>query len=171
MALQNSEAYDVAAKAWGKFIDANAGDSRVNRARHYQGVCYFRTAVTAADAKQADAARQAFDAAEADFAAVVKVPRFDLLEEAYLFRGLAQFKRAEIESAAQAAECYRLAAASLDALVKNFPRSKYLAQALYCRGDCTTMQGMRTRRPASIARPSPSRPTRSSNRKSCMPWA
>ncbi len=141
VALQNSEVYDVAAAAWGKFIDGTPADSRVNRARHYQGVCYFRTAVAAADAKQTDAARKAFDAAEADFTAVVKAPRFDLLEETYLFRGLAQFKRAEIESGEQAAECYRAAAESLDALVKNYPRSKYLAQALYCRGDCAYHAG------------------------------
>ncbi len=141
VALQNSEVYDVAAKQWGKFVDGNPGDSRVNRARHYQGVCFFRTAVAAEDAKQPDAARKAFDAAEADFAAVAKVPRFDLLEETYLFRGLAQFKRAEIEQGEQAAECYRSAAESLDALVKNYPRSKYLAQVLYYRGDCADHAG------------------------------
>jgi TolA-binding protein len=141
VALQNSEVYDVAAKQWGKFIDGTPGDSRVNRARQYQGVCYFRTAVAAADAKQTAAARKAFDAAEADFAAVANVPRFDLLEETYLFRGLAQFKRAEIEQGEQAAECYRLAAESLDALAKNYPQSKYLAQALYYRGDCAEHAG------------------------------
>ena len=97
VALQNGEVYDLAASAWGKFIEANPSDSRVDPARHYQGVCYFRTAVSALEAKQNDAAAKAFDAAEQAFDAVVKAaPRFDLLEETYLFRGLAQFKRAEI---------------------------------------------------------------------------
>ena len=172
VALQNSEAYDVAAKAWGKFIDANPADSRVNHARHYQGVCYFRTAVAAADAKQTDAARRAFDAAEADFAEVVKVPRFDLLEEAYLFRGLTQFKRAETEPAAQAVECYRLAAASLDALGKELSAKQVFGPGGFtAAATVPTVQVMRTPRPASIERPSRSRPTRRSSRKSCMPWA
>ncbi len=142
VALQNSEVYDLAASAWGKFIEANPGDSRVTRARHYQGVCYFRTAASAIEADQADAARKAFDEAEDDFAVVVKAaPRFDLLEETYLFRGLAQFKHAEIETGKQAAECYAAAATALDALLKNYPKSKYLAQVLYTRGDCAYHAG------------------------------
>jgi TolA-binding protein len=142
IALQNSEAYDLAAGAWGKFIEANPDDSRVARARHYQGICYFRTAISAMEAKQNDAARKEFDAAERDFDAVVKAtPKIDLLEETYLFRGLGQYKRAEIESGEQAAEYYRSAAAAFDALLKSYPKSKHLAQVLYRRGDCADHAG------------------------------
>ena len=105
--LQNREAYDLAIDAWGSFIQAYPTDSRVNQARHYQGVCYFFTAVAALDAKQTDAALKSFDAAEQSFDAVVKAaPRFELLEDTYLYLGLAQFKRAEIEPADQAAKQY-----------------------------------------------------------------
>ncbi len=142
VALQNSDVYDLAASAWGKFIEANPGDSRVTRARHYQGVCYFRTAVSAIEGRQNEAARKAFDEAEEDFAIVVKAaPRFDLLEETYLFRGLAQFKRAEIETGEEAAKCYAAAATALDALLKDCPKSKYLAQVLFTRGDCAYHAG------------------------------
>ena len=65
--LQNREAYDLAIDAWGSFIQTYPTDSRVTQARHYQGVCYFFTAVGALDAKQTDAALKSFDAARAEF--------------------------------------------------------------------------------------------------------
>jgi len=140
--LQNDEVYDLAAGAWGKFIEANPGDSRVIRARHYQGVCNFRMAITALDARQNDAARKTLDAAEQAFDAVIKAgPGFDLREETFLFRGLGEFKRAEIEPTEQKMECYKSAAATFDALLKNYPKSKYLAQVLYTRGDCAYHAG------------------------------
>ena len=86
---------------------------------------------------QAEAALKAFDDAEQSLAAVVKTaPGFDLLEETYLFLGLTQFKRAEIEPAEQAAKHFEAAAATFDALLKSYPQSKSLAQVLYTRGDC-----------------------------------
>jgi cellulose synthase operon protein C len=142
VALQNSEAFDVASDAWSKFIEANPGDPRAIRARHYLGICYFRSAVAALEAKQNDAAGKAFDAAEQAFDAVVKAdPKFELMEETYLFRGLAQFKRAEMEPAEQAGKRFEAAAATFDGLVKQFPQSKYLAQVLYARGDCAYHAG------------------------------
>ena len=135
--FQNREAYDLAIGAWGNFLQAYPTDSRVTQARHYQGVCYFFTAVSALEAKQTDAALKAFDAAEQNFDAVIKAaPRFERLEDTYLYLGLSQFKRAEIEPAEQAAKQYEVAAATLDTLLKNYPQSKNLAQVLYTRGDC-----------------------------------
>ena len=99
-------------------------------------------AVSALEAKQNDAAAKAFDAAEQDFDAVTKaVPRFELLEETLLFRGLADFKRAEAEPAEQSAKHYAAAAAAFDTLLQNYPQSKYLAQVLYTRGDCAYHAG------------------------------
>ena len=142
MAFQVSEAYDLAADEWGKFIEAYPSDSRAIRARHYRGICYFRLAVAALDAKQLDAARKLFDAAEQSFDAVIKGGSgFNLLEETYLFRGLGEFKRATIEPHDEAARRYRAAAADFDAIVKNYPQSKYLAQVLYARGDCAYYTG------------------------------
>ena len=142
--LQNREAYDLAIDAWGSFIQTHPTDSRVNQARHYQGVCHFFTAVAALDAKQTDAALKSFDAAEQSFDAVIKAaPRFELLEDTYLYLGLCQFKRAEIEPAEQAAKQYEAAAATLDTLLKSYPQSKNLAQVLYTRGDCAYHAGQK----------------------------
>ena len=172
VALQNSEAYDVAAKAWGKFIDANPADSRVNHARHYQGVCYFRTAVAAADAKQTDAARRAFDAAEADFAEVVKVPALrsvggsvslpwsDTVQEGGNRTGCAGRRMLSLGGRITGRAGKELSAKQV------FRPRRFTAAATV-----PTVQVMRTPRPASIERPSRSRPTRRSSRKSCMPWA
>ncbi len=142
--LQNGEAYDLAIDAWGSFIKAYPTDSRVTQARHYQGVCYFFTAVSALDAKQNDAALKSFDAAQQSFDAVVKAaPRLELLEDTYLYLGLSQFKRAEIEPADGVVKQYEAAAATLDTLLKSYPQSKNLAQVLYTRGDCAYHVGQK----------------------------
>ncbi len=142
--LQNREAYDLAIDAWRSFIQTYATDSRVTQARHYQGVCHFFTAVGALDARQTDAALKSFEAAEQSFDAVVRAaPRFERLEDTYLYFGLSQFKRAEIEPADQAAKRFEAAAATLDKLLKNYPQSKNLAQVLYTRGDCAYHGGQK----------------------------
>jgi TolA-binding protein len=135
--FQNREAYDLAIEAWGNFLQTYPTDSRVTHARHYQGLCYYSAAAAALTAKQTDAALNAFDAAEQCFTAVAKAaPRFELLDDTYLFLGLSQFKRAEIAPADQAAKQFAVAAGTLDTLLKNYPRSKNLAQVLYTRGEC-----------------------------------
>ena len=140
--LQNDENYDLAIERWKSFIQAYPTDSRVNRARHYQGVCCFSIAVSALNAKQTDAALKSFDAAEQSFDAVIKAaPQFELLEDTYLYLGLSQFKRAELESAEQAAKRYEAAAATFDTLLRGYPQSKNLAQVLYTRGDCAYHAG------------------------------
>ncbi len=150
VALQNKEDYDTAVGAWERFIQTYPTDSRVNHARHYQGVCQFFTAAASLEAKQPDAALKSFDAAEQSFQAVVKAaPKFALLEDTYLYLGLAQFKRAEIQSADGAAKPdgaakqYEAAAATLDTLLKDYPQSKNLAQVLYTRGDCAYHLGQK----------------------------
>jgi len=144
VSLQNREAYDLAIDAWGSFMQAYPADARVTQARHYRGVCYFFAAVGALDAKQTDAAIKSFDAAERALDTVVKAaPTFERLEDTYLYLGLAQFKRAEIEPPDEAAKHYAAAAATLDALLKNYPQSKNLAQVLYTRGDCAYHAGQK----------------------------
>ena len=135
--FQNREAYDLAIGAWANFLQNYPTDTRVTHARHYRGICYFFTAVGAQDAKQTDAALKAIDAAEQDFEAVTKaVPRFGSLEDTYLFLGLSQFKRGEIGPPDQAARQFAAASATFDTLLKDYPQSKNLAQALYSRGEC-----------------------------------
>jgi TolA-binding protein len=144
VSLQNREAYDLAIEAWGSFIKAYPTDPRVTQARHYQGVCYFFAAEGAVDAKQPDAALKSFDAAEQNFDAVVKAaPKFELLEDTYLYLGLSQFKHGENGPIDQAGKHYAAAAATLDMLLKGYPQSKYLAQVLYTRGDCAYHAGQK----------------------------
>ncbi|MGA2254069.1 MAG: tetratricopeptide repeat protein [Thermoguttaceae bacterium] len=140
--LQNREAYDLAIDAWGSFLQAYPTDTRATQARHYQGVCQFFTAVSALDAKQTDAALKSFDAAAQSFDAVIKAaPKFELLEDTYLYLGLSQFKRAEIVPASMPAKQYAAAAATFDTLLRSYPQSKNLAQVLYTRGDCAYHAG------------------------------
>jgi cellulose synthase operon protein C len=144
VSFQNREAYDLAIDAWGSFIKSYPTDSRINKARHYQGVCFYITALNAAEARQTDVALKAFGAAERDFAAVIDAaPRFDLLEDTYLNLGLAQFNSAEITPAELANKQYEAAAVTLDTLLKKYPQSKNLAQAYYSRGDCAYHAGQK----------------------------
>ena len=57
------------------------------------------------------------------------MPRFELLEDTYLYLGLTQFKRGEIGPPDQAARQFAAAAATFDTLLKDYPQSKNLAQA------------------------------------------
>ena len=142
--LQNREAYDLAIDAWSGFIKSRPADPRVTLARHYQGVCNFFTAVSALEAKQTDAALKSFDAAEQNFEAVIKAaPKFELLEDTYLYLGLSQFKRAEIAPADRADRQFAAAAATFDVLLKTYPQGKNLAQVLYTRGDCAYHAGQK----------------------------
>ncbi len=54
---------------------------------------------------------------------------------------MTQFKRAQAEKAEKADELYDAAAAALDTLMRGYPQSKYLAQALFYRGDCAYHRG------------------------------
>jgi cellulose synthase operon protein C len=148
--LQNREAYDLAIDAWGSFIKAHPADSRVNKARHYLGVCYYCAADNAWKGNQLESAVKSLDAAQQTLEAVVKIaPGFDLLEDTYLFLGLAQFKRAEIaadqppKQPELAAAQYTAAAATFDKLLKSFPQSKNLAQVYYYRGECAYHLGQK----------------------------
>lgn len=163
--FQNREAYDLAIGAWGNFLQAYPTDSRVTQARHYQGVCYFFTAVSALEAKQTDAALKAFDAAEQNFDAVIKAaPRFERLEDTYLYLGLSQFKRAEIEPAEQAAKQYEVAAATLDTLLKNYPQSRTWRKCSTRGAIVPIILTRRPRRCGSTVRPWPNRPATSLSR-------
>ncbi len=54
VALQNKGVYDLAAEEWVKFINTYRGDSRLDRAFHWLGVCYLQN-------HQLDAAQQCFE--------------------------------------------------------------------------------------------------------------
>jgi TolA-binding protein len=145
VALQNRGAYDLATDTWVKFIKENASDSRLDRAYHYLGVCYYQVAMGDLDGKQTDAGQTALGFARQCFEKVAKdFQKFDLLESTYLYLGLTQFKQAQLaevspnnkESNEKAKALYQSAAATLDKLLQDFPQGKNLAQAYYLRGDC-----------------------------------
>ena len=59
VAFQNQKVYDLAIERWSNFIKTYPTDSRVNKARHYLGVCYFSQAVSDLEAKpQTEAAQK-----------------------------------------------------------------------------------------------------------------
>ena len=78
VALQNRQMYDLAAKEWSAFLDANATDPLAANARYYLGVCCFQ--------------QSQFDKAEQNFAEVIKTyPNSELIADSMLNLGLAQF--------------------------------------------------------------------------------
>jgi TolA-binding protein len=128
VALQNKGVYDLAAEEWVKFIDTYRGDSRLDRAFHWLGVCYLQN-------RQLEAAQQCFETVVKSF------PKFEQIEATYLYLGVTRFKRAQAEKAEKADALYDSAAAALDTLLRGYPASKYLAQALFYRGDCAYHRG------------------------------
>jgi TolA-binding protein len=123
VALQNHGVYDLAAEEWAKFIKTYPADSRLDRAFHYLGVCRFQS-------NQLDAAQQCFET-------VVKTyPKFESMEATLLYLGVTQFKRAQADPKGAPPELFDTAAATLDAMIQKYPKSKFLAQALFTRGDC-----------------------------------
>ena len=133
-----SDVYDLAGRALGKVhIEANPRRFAVDPLCVLPGRLLLpHVRVGCMDAKQ-NGRRKAFEAAEQNFDAIVKAaPRFDLLEETYFYQGLTQFDLADIAPAGKAAEHYRAAAVALDALLKNYPQGKFVALALFRRGDC-----------------------------------
>jgi cellulose synthase operon protein C len=124
VALQNRGVFDLAADEWSKFLKTYPDEARADRATHYLGVCYLQTG-------RLDDAVQCFQTV------IKKYPKFALLEATYLHLGVAQFKMAQGGKPA----LYDAAAATFDTLVKNYPDGKYVAQALFNRGDCFYHRG------------------------------
>jgi TolA-binding protein len=123
--LQNKGVYDLAAEEWVKFIKTYPADSRLDRAFHYLGVCYFQI-----QPPQLDSAQQCFET-------VLKTyPKFESIEATYLYLGVTLLKRAQADPKGARPELFDSAAATLDLLVTKYPKSKFLAQALFTRGDC-----------------------------------
>jgi TolA-binding protein len=117
--LQNNGAFDVAVEEWQRFLKEHPDDPLAPKARHYLGVCQLQL-------KQ-------YDKAAASFAEVIaRHPKFELIEDAYLNLGAAQYSLA----VAGQKEQYGQAAATFALLVKNFPRSKHVGEALFFQGEC-----------------------------------
>jgi TolA-binding protein len=118
-ALQGKAEYEAAADEWNKFLKEYKTDPRCDRATHHLGVCYLM-------AKQYDNAQKTLEGV------VKNYPKSDVLEATYFHLGLTQY---ELGRAGKAAS-YDAAAGTFAALLKQFPKGKYTAQALFCRGEC-----------------------------------
>ena len=118
-ALQGKAEYEAAAEEWTKFLKEHKNDPRCDRASHHLGVCYLMS-------KQYDNAQKTLES-------VIKTyPKSDVLEATYFHLGLTQY---ELGRAGKAAS-YDAAADTFATLLKQFPKGKYTAQALFCRGEC-----------------------------------
>lgn len=117
-ALQNREAYDLAAEEWASFLEKFPDDPRADRGRHYLGVCLFKN-------EQYGPAAGAFAQVLADY------PEFELLESTHLYLGLTQYSLGQQGQAG----AYDEAAATFATLLERFPKSKDAPQALFYRGE------------------------------------
>jgi len=123
-ALQNRAEYDSAADEWLKFLKEHKADPRCHRAAHYLGVCYLKA--------------NKLDLALEQFQTVLKTyPHADLHEATCLHLGITQYTMGQSGKA----ELYDEAAATFEALLKQYPKGKYLAQALFYRAECFYARG------------------------------
>jgi cellulose synthase operon protein C len=123
-ALQNKGEFELAADEWAKFVERYPGDPRGDRALHYLGICYLK-------AKKPELAQQCFQRV------IKSYPKFDLLEGTYLYLGLTQYTLAQSGKPAT----FDAAAATFETLLKRFPQSKHVPQALFYRGECLYARG------------------------------
>lgn len=128
--LQKSGEYELAAQAWNEFLQNYGKHSFVAQAKLNLGICYLK------DDKPQKAAT-AFEALVADN------PPPQVLEVALLYLGVSQYNLARGGDA----KSYAAADASFAQLLEKFPLSpekklgKYVAQALFYRGECLYAMG------------------------------
>ena len=122
--LQNAGEFDLAAEQWEAFVDRFPKDPLSRRARHYLGVCYLQLA------RYDDAARI--------IQKVVADPgELDILDQTYANLGWAYHSLALKGNKDAFAKSARVFAK----LVEQFPKSKFVDQALYYLGDSYYLQG------------------------------
>lgn len=111
---QNKSAFDLAAEEWGRFLQRFPDDPLAPKARHYLGVCQVQL-------KQ-------YAAAIGTFAALIeRHPQFEQLEDSYLNLGWCHYSLARGGDGGQ----YQQAAETFGKLATQFPKGKYVDQALY----------------------------------------
>ncbi|MBN2475027.1 MAG: tetratricopeptide repeat protein [Pirellulales bacterium] len=122
--LHNSEAYDLAADEWLKFLTSYKTDPRAAHARHYLGICYSKQ-------NKHEEALKAFQTVVKDF------PKFDLLADTYLNLALTQYQLAHSGKP----ELYDVAAETFRTLATKYPQSKHVADAIFYEGECLYNRG------------------------------
>ena len=121
---QNGGSFEIAEEGWRKLLKDHPQDPLAAKAQHYLGVCLLQ--------------RKKPEEAAAAFQAVIKNhPKFELLEDTLLNLASCQYSLA----AAGKVEQYAAAEGTFAALIKQFPKSKYLPEALYFQGESLYAQG------------------------------
>ncbi len=124
--LQNRGQYEAAAKEWAKFIDTYRTDARGDLAFHYLGVCYLKTG-------KLDLARQCLEIVVKTF------PKCELIDSTYYCLGSTYYQLAR----AGKPNLYAAAADAFETVLVKYPRSKYVADALFSRGESLYHEGKR----------------------------
>lgn len=122
--FQNNAAYDLAEEEWKSFLAAYAADPLAAKARFNLGICQMQK-------KKYDDAIAAFEKVRAD------VPKFDLLEDLLVNLGSCQHSLGHSGKS----EMFLKAADTFGTLAKDFPKGKYLEEALYFQGDALYFAG------------------------------
>ncbi len=125
--LQNRGQFDAAAQEWAKFIDTYRNDARVDVAFHHLGVCYLK-------AGKLDLARQCFEIL------VKHRPNSELIDSAYYCLGSTYFRLGRDGKPG----AYAAAANAFRTVIDEYPRSKYVADALFNCGESFYHQGKRS---------------------------
>jgi TolA-binding protein len=129
--FQNNKAFDLAVEEWQKFLKQFPKDPLAAKAQHYLGVCQL--------------SQKHYEPAAAAFEAVIKNhPKFELLEDAYLNLALSQYALAGAGTAGMHAK----AAETFQTLETEFPKGKYVAEALFYQGESLYAMG---KKPEAIA--------------------
>ena len=121
---QNNKAFDLAVEEWQKFLKDHAKDPLAAKAQHYLGVCQLQL-------KQVEPAAASFEAV------IKNHPKFELLEDTYLNLASSQYSLA----VGGKTDFYPKATETFAALIKLYPKGKYLEEALFYQGESLYAQG------------------------------
>ena len=122
--IQNLKQYSLAVEEWETFLKKFPKDPRVDKAQHYLGTCALQD-------KQFTKAIDAFQIV------VSKHPKFELMDQTLLNLGISWYGAAQ---KSEKAADYAKAETSLTSMISKYPKSKYLARALYYQGESLYQQ-------------------------------
>jgi len=129
--FQNNGEFELATEEWEKFLKRFPKDPLAKKAEHYAGVCYQQI--------------KNYDKAIAHYSAVLKAdPKFELAEDARLNLGWCLYTSATPDKP----EKLEAAAKALSTSIKQFPKGKYVDQALFYLGEARYAQ---QKKPEAIA--------------------
>lgn len=115
--FQNGGQYDLAAEEWEKFLKRFAKDPLFKKAQHYAGVCRLQL--------------KEYEKAAAHFEQVVKDPKFEQLEDAFLNLAWCQYSLGRKGQT----ELFPKAVTTFTTLIDRFPKGKFIDQALFYLGE------------------------------------